>query len=59
MKQISRKWKSFSGNPFELNGEKIDFPAVICGIMDGGKMKHEDVILSYIEYLASTDKKYR
>lgn len=51
-----QKMEEFFRKPFELNGEKIDFPAVICGIMDGGKMKHEDVILSYIEYLASLIK---
>lgn len=32
-----QKMEEFFRTPFELNGEKIDFPAVICGIMDGGK----------------------
>lgn len=42
--------------PFEVDGEKIDFPAVVCGIINGEKMEQEDVLLGYIEYLVSLVK---
>ena len=42
--------------PFVVNGEKINFPAVICGIINSEKMEQEDVLLGYIEYLAALVK---
>ena len=42
--------------PFVVDGEKIDFPAVVCGIINGEKMEQEDVLLGYIEYLISLVK---
>ncbi len=42
--------------PFVVDGEKIDFPAVVCGIINGEKMEQEDVLLGYIEYLVSLVK---
>ena len=44
-------------NPFVVDGEKIDFPAIICGIINGEKMEQEDVLLGYIEYLISLVKR--
>ena len=41
---------------FVVNGEKIHFPAIICGIINGEKMEQEDVLLAYIEYLVSLVK---
>lgn len=49
MEQIFRK-------PFVVNGETIDFPAIICGILNGEKMEQKDVLLAYIDYLASLVK---
>ena len=51
-----QQMEAYFQKPFEVNGEKIDFPAIICGIMDGQKMEHEDVLLAYTEYLASLVK---
>lgn len=42
--------------PFAVNGEKINFPAIICGIINCEKMEQEDVLLGYIEYLAALVK---
>ena len=42
--------------PFIVDGEKIDFPAVICGIINSEKMEQEDVLLAYVEYLVSLVK---
>ena len=42
--------------PFVVNGEKINFPAIICGIINSEKMEQEDVLLGYIEYLAALVK---
>lgn len=42
--------------PFVVDGEKIDFPAIVCGIINGEKMEQEDVLLGYIEYLVSLVK---
>ena len=41
---------------FVINGEKIHFPVIICGIINGEKMEQEDVLLAYIEYLVSLVK---
>ncbi len=37
----------------ELAGKTISFPAIVCGITDGSKMGESDMLLSYMEYLAS------
>ena len=42
---------------FVVDGEKINFPAIICGIINGEKMEQEDVLLGYIEYLISLVKR--
>lgn len=42
--------------PFVVDGEKIDFPAIVCGIINGEKMEQKDVLLGYIEYLVSLVK---
>lgn len=42
--------------PFVVNGETVDFPAIICGILNGEKMEQKDVLLAYIDYLASLVK---
>lgn len=44
-------------DPFVVDGEKINFPAIICGIINGEKMEQEDVLLGYIEYLISLVKR--
>ena len=36
----------------EVGEEKVDFPVVICGIINGQKMGQEDMLVGYIEYLA-------
>lgn len=41
---------------FVINEEKIHFPVIICGIINGEKMEQEDVLLAYIEYLVSLVK---
>ena len=38
---------------FQVNGEEISFPAIICGIRNGQKLQESDVLLAYIEYLVS------
>ncbi|MDY3919878.1 MAG: GGDEF domain-containing phosphodiesterase [Candidatus Limivivens sp.] len=48
----SRVQKLFC-EPFEINGEQISFPAIICGIMDVKKLKESDALLDYVEYLTS------
>lgn len=44
-------------NTFTVDGEKINFPAIICGIINGEKMEQEDVLLGYIDYLISLVKR--
>ena len=39
--------------PFVVNGEKINFPAIICGIINSEKMEQEDVLLAYVDYLVA------
>lgn len=41
------------GSPFEVNGEQIRLSAIVCGILNGGKLEESDRLLSYIEYLVS------
>ncbi len=39
---------------FEIGGEKINFPNVICGIIHAEeKIKQSDMLLAYVEYLLS------
>lgn len=42
--------------PFEIDGEQIDFPAIICGIINAEKMEQKDVLLGYIEYMLTLVK---
>ena len=49
--------ENYFKEPFETDGEKITFPAIICGIINGEKMEKEDVLLAYIEYLISLVKR--
>lgn len=51
-----RQIEKYFREPFEIDGEKINFPAVVCGIINGEKMEQEDVLLGYIEYLVSLVK---
>lgn len=50
--QIERYFKT----PFEIDGEQIDFPAVICGIINAEKMEQKDILLGYIEYMIALVK---
>jgi len=49
--------ENYFKEPFETDREKITFPAIICGIINGEKMEKEDVLLAYIEYLISLVKR--
>ena len=43
--------KNFFDKEFEVEGERISFPAIICGIMDIQTWKETDKLMAYIEYL--------
>ena len=45
--------KRFFEQDFCVNGEKIEFPAIICGIMDVQKWKESDKLIAYMEYLVA------
>ncbi|MDO4552420.1 MAG: EAL domain-containing protein [Bacillota bacterium] len=40
--------------PLSLGGEKVEFPAVICGIRDGESYRKSDVLLTYADHLFSS-----
>lgn len=44
--------QAYFQKPLEVGEEKVDFPVVICGIINGQKMGQEDMLVGYIEYLA-------
>lgn len=44
--------QAYFQKPFEVGEEKVAFPVVICGIINGQKMGQEDMLVGYIEYLA-------
>ena len=52
--------RSYFNSSISLNGEQIQLNAIICGIVNAQKLKDNDTLLSYIDYLsllapASTD----
>ena len=57
MRKKRQEIENYFKEPFETDGEKITFPAIICGIINGEKMEKEDVLLAYIEYLISLVKR--
>ena len=57
MRKTDRRLRTISKNLLKTDGEKITFPAIICGIINGEKMEKEDVLLAYIEYLISLIKR--
>ena len=46
--------EAFLKKPFLIEKENVSFHAVICGIMNAEKLGKEDILLAYIEYMAST-----
>lgn len=43
----------FFKEDMRIDGETLHFPAIICGITDAAKLGESDVLLQYVEYLAS------
>ena len=43
--------ENYFKEPFETDGEKITFPAIICGIINGEKMEKEDVLALPMVYM--------
>lgn len=47
-----KKIQEFFSAPFEIDGEMIDFPAVICGVLNAEELQKDDKLLAYIKYMA-------
>lgn len=45
--------QNYFNSLFSVNGETLRFPAVICGILDAGKLDPNDDLEGYIEYLVN------